>query len=206
MVTRIALIGASNLVSFESQQWVACTCEATCKVKEHSPQVPADIVYKIYAAGGAKFRHPKPDKNAAIMFHTAIEEFKPNVVVFYHDIIMNSLCLSPFAPPNATVLTPQQVYEDLRVLERDCPCHFAVILCRRRKEDAIKITPSNKADGDQQFESTIDLEMNRFLKDHFNYLNLKLTNSSFNVNDAAHQTVDSLKMSIQKIVKFYGQI
>ena len=132
MVTRIALIGASNLVSFESEQWVACTCEATFKVKEHSPQVPNDIVYKVFAAGGAKFRHHKHQTNAANMFTKAVEEFKPHVVVLYHDITMKSLTLSSFAPPNATVLTPQRVYEDLRVLERDCPGHFGVILCRRR--------------------------------------------------------------------------
>ena len=206
MVSRVALVGASNLVSFERQPWVTCTCLEPCRNRRHCPQVPPQIVYKNFAASGARFQHPDPAKNLFNIFNDALS-FRPHTVVVYHDCIMNSLTLPPHAPSNASVLTPNEIINHLQVLQELCRPSQFVVLVRRKKEDSIKLPPdTNRKVGDiaRTFESDLDLRMNALLRQNFEYFDLNLSNSSFKINDPAHQTVDSLKMSIGKIVRFYG--
>ena len=206
MVSRVALVGASNLVSFERQPWETCTCQEPCKIRSHSPQVPTDIVYKSFAMGGARFEHPNYEKDARKLFEDALM-FSPHMVVMFHDVVMNSLTLPPHAPPNSQTLTPPQVMEHLKKLQRNCPGRFVVVLVRRKKEDAHKLPPgTNRRKGDKPrlFENNLDKQMNDLIKTQFEFFDLNLSNASFKMNDPAHQTADSMKMSVGKIVKFYG--
>ena len=137
MVSRVALVGASNLVSFERQPWVACNCEEPCKNRAHRPQVPHDVVYKIFAKGGARFNHYDKKKDLEILFKDALT-FRPHTLVIYYDALMNSFTLPPHAPPNSSTLTPHRVIEKLLKMQRNCPGRFVVVLCRR-KQDACKL-------------------------------------------------------------------
>ena len=206
MVSRVALVGASNLVSFERQPWESCNCEGPCNIRAHCPQVPHHIVYKNFAEGGARFNHPNNEKNLEKLFTDALK-FRPHTLVIYFDAIMNSLTLPPHAPPNCLPLTPRVVIRKLLRMQRNCPGRFVVVLCRRKKEDAFKLphnTNRKKGDPERLFSSNLDKEINDMIKQNFEYFDLNLSNSSFVPFDPAHQTADSLKMSIGKIVKFYG--
>lgn len=207
MVTRIALVGASNLVSFERQPWIPCVCSQPCRNIYHSPQVPDHIVYKTFGNGGAKFNHPDHTKNAVHLFQEAMA-FRPKTIVIYHDIIMNSLTLPDWAPPNAIAMSPEEVLIELKMLQNMCDCEFIVTLVRRRVEDNVKLpcnTSRNKGDKPLQFLDNLDTQMNQLLKENFRYINIGLSNASFKPDDPAHQTPDSLKMGITKIVRFYGK-
>lgn len=208
MVTRIALVGASNLVSFERQPWVPCTCNPLpCKFPSHCPQVPDDVVYKTFAESGARFQHRLLAKDCKTLFHQA-EYFFPKTIIIYHDVIMNSLTLPDHAPPHAKVMTPAEVLGELKLLEIQCKADFVVVLVRRKREDRVKINDGsgrNKGDQPNQFESDLDVEMNKLLKANFAFYDLGLSNASFLPNDSAHQTEVSLKMSISKLVKFYAK-
>ena len=59
-------------------------------------------------------------------------------------------------------------------------------------------------DPERLFSSNLDKEIKDLIKQHFEYFDLHLSNSSFMPFDPAHQTADSLKMCIGKIVKFYS--
>ena len=208
MATRVAIVGASNLVSFERQPSIACTCNGKCNNKKHGPQVPGNVQFKLFAKGGAKFNHPNREKNADKLFNDALS-FNPSTVIIFHDIIMNSLTLPPnLENKSLPVMSPDQVKSALKDLEKKCPCRFVVILVRRRKEDERKLplgTSRNSGDQPRQFSCDLDVRMNRVLKDNFKYFDLHLSNSSFKINDSAHQTSDSLKQTVGKIVRYFGK-
>ena len=159
-------------------------CQEPCKNKAHCPQIPHDVVYKTYAAGGARFNHPDKTKDLEKLFKDALS-FRPHTLVIYFDAIMNSLTLPPHAPPNASTLTPEEVLQKLLLLQRECRGRFIVVLCRRKLEDAIKLqreTNRKKGDPERLFRSNLDNDMNVLIKQHFQYFDLKLSNSSFKTN------------------------
>ena len=162
MVSRVALVGASNLVSFERQWWETYTCLEPCRNRRHYPQFPYQIVYKKFAASGARFQHPDPAKNLLNIFYDVLS-FRPHTEVVYHDCIMSSLTLPPHATPNASVITPNEVINEIQVLqELSRPSQF-VVLVRRKKEDSAKLTPNtNRKVGDmaRSFESDLDFRIN----------------------------------------------
>ena len=98
MVSRVALVGASNLVSFERQWWETYTCLEPCRNRRNCPQFPYQIVYKNFAASGARFQHPDPAKNLLNIFYDPLS-FRPHTEGVYHDCIMNSSTLPPHATP-----------------------------------------------------------------------------------------------------------
>ena len=77
---------------------------------------------------------------------------------------MNSLPLPPHATPNASVITPNEVINEIQVLqELRRPSQFVVVLVRRKKEDSVKLPPNtNRKVGDiaRSFESDLDFRMN----------------------------------------------
>ena len=132
MVSRVALVGASNLVSFERQPWEACNCEEPRKNKAHCPQVPHHIVYKTFGEGGARFNHHQEKKDLEKLFTDALT-FRPHTHVIYYEASMNSFTLSPHAHPNCSTITPRQKIPRLLRLQRNCLGRFVVVLCRRKK-------------------------------------------------------------------------
>ena len=77
---------------------------------------------------------------------------------------MNSLPLPPHATPKASVITPNEVINEIQVLQELCrPSQFVVVLVRRKKEDSVKLPPNtNRKVGDiaRSFESDLDFRMN----------------------------------------------
>ena len=120
MVSRIALVGASHLVSFERQPWESCLCLEPCRDHSHCPQVQNHAVYKTFATSGATFDNPFKEKNFQLVLQDA-RKFRLHVLVLFHDAIMNSLTLPNHAPANAKSLTPTEVINRIRILEDTCP-------------------------------------------------------------------------------------
>ena len=112
---------------------------------------------------------------------------------------------------NSPVLSPQENLQTLFVFEGKAnPQDIKfVVLCRRRKEDKVKLQPATSrqpGDAPLPFDSlsTIDNEMNTLLiENFFHHSDLKLSNSAFKINDSAHQTQLSLNLSLGKIIRFF---
>ena len=77
MATRIPIVGASNLVSFEKQPLINCTCNGKCNNKNYGPQMQGNVQFKLFAKEGAKLNHPNREKNADKLFNDALS-FNPN--------------------------------------------------------------------------------------------------------------------------------
>ena len=210
----VVIIGASNLVSKKKEPLEACNCltpECTRK-DEHLTNLPENSTFQIFAQPGAKINHPNEVKSAETLFKKALA-LRPKTIVFYMDIIMNSLTSPPWLP-NLPVLSPQEVLRKLFVFERKANAQdikFVVVLCRRRKEDKLKLQPgTSRQPGDAPLpfdsDSTLDNEMNTLLKENFFYYSdLKLSNAAFKINDSAHQTQLSLNLSLGKIIRFFNK-
>ena len=78
------------------------------------------------------FCHRNPEKSAGKMFSKALA-LNPRTIVFYMDILMNSLTSPPWRS-HAPLLTPEEVLRKLFVLERkanakDCNFVSVSVLC-----------------------------------------------------------------------------
>ena len=204
----LVIVGASNLV-YNKKPLVACNCETSeCHRKdEHLTNIPPDASFTIIARPGAKFGHKNQDKCAENLFKKALA-LSPRTIVFYMDILMNSVTSPPWQP-NSPVLTPEKVLRKLFTLERKAnakDCNFVLVLCRRKRSDRQKLPPStSRHPGEQPREIyDIDNEMNSLLKQNFfSYVDLKLSNASFKVNDEAHQTQVSKNLSLGRIIRYF---
>ena len=169
----VIIIGASNLVSKKKEPLVACNCSTpNCTRKdEHLTNLAENSTFQIFAQPGAKINHPNEAKCAETSFKKALA-FRPKTIVFYMDIILNSLTSPPWLQ-NSPVLSPQEVLRKLFEFERRANAQdikFFVVLCRRRKEDKVKLqseTSRQPGDAPSPFDSTIDSEMNTLMKENF---------------------------------------
>ena len=206
---KIVVVGASNLVSLQKLPLVACNCDTPtcCQPQNHISGIPSNINFKVFAKPGAKFIHNNWEKDANNLFKQALN-CNPTTIVFYMDILMNSLTVPPWLNPALhKPLSPARVIHCLKLIERKAnarDCRFVVVLCRRRKSDEKKLEPGTSSNNTTSPETSLDNEFNRLLKDNFfHYFDLKLSNSAFKVNDSAHQTQLSLNLSLGRIIRFF---
>ena len=104
-------------------------------------------------------------------------------------------------------MTTDEVLLELQILEKKCPCRFVVVVGRRKAEDDRKLPPGtsrSKGDMPLDFECDFDCKINRLIK-NFLYYDLKLSNSSFSINDNAHQTPHPLKQCEGKMLHYYSK-
>ena len=108
-------------------------------------------------------------------------------------------------PPDASILTSNQVLNELQNLQEFRPTQL-VVLVRQKKEDGQASPDTNRKVGDtsRSFESVLHFCMKDLLRQHLECSDFKLSDCYFKSKDPAHQTIDFLKMSISKIVRFYG--
>ena len=58
-------VGASNLVAFKKQSWIACDCTSKCNNSRHGAQIPNEVEYKLFAK---RCKIPSPNFNESGTF------------------------------------------------------------------------------------------------------------------------------------------
>ena len=143
--SKIVVVSASNIVSFQKLPLVACNwVTSTCSQPgNHIIGIFANIDFKIFAQPGAKFIHNNFEKEANNLFKQALN-CNPTKIVFYMDILMNRLTVPPWINPTVhKPLFPAKVIHCLKLSEGKAnakDCRFVVLVCRSRKSDERKLS------------------------------------------------------------------
>ena len=99
---------------------VASNCDTpNCSAPHsHITGIPDNIDFKFFAKPGAKFYHSNFEKEAKTLFQQALN-CNPSTIVFYMDIVMNSLTVAPWLNPTVhKPLSPLKVLHCLKLLKR----------------------------------------------------------------------------------------
>ena len=150
---RVAIVGASNLEDF-----VKCTCHATCTDNRHLYNIPEHVQFKVFWAAGGRHVHKIREKRLEFLVHQAFS-WKPTHLFVFPDILLNQMSKPPsMSAESAQVRDCFQVTAGLRQLAHDCVSKNVLLFT------ATGLRPPVKGGAEDKENNFTDLALNTALK------------------------------------------